>query len=504
MRTKEIAVLFRTGIFLDSYVEGIAYSTPTQSDITWKGQLEYQEGDIVQPSMECGGIILKTMNILLMFLLFILLTNCTFKIAAHPPSRLTYFEEEGLPYEPDIYRPPEIPDEERLPYQAAIYIPPQVAEQTVTKGGLCLLGVVHSWVLLVGESVSAYSEKYFKTLFKDVDVYSRRSDFITNKNIKLVVESYVKDLEISQSLRIKFILHTAMQDQMGRPVYKSEILGETKSNQAMNESCMGGVRVGESVLRDSFSEALEDAFDKLLQDVRTEKNWKRLKTLSNGKINKPELDSGESIFVPLEVRGKEIEEDTKQQKLAYVPKTDLAPEVSLRSDPKLVLEVYIGKSLKAHNFYDRDLNKHGSFVNNFVDSGGGTIPDRATGLIWEKGGSPTPRSLKRARSYVKKLNKDKFAGYSDWRLPTIEELASLLESQKTNGRHIDPLFDKKQARCWSSDEGPKFGGESFTPPQAWYVNFLEGKLGLQVVTPSGGEYSKYPSFIYVRAVRSLK
>ena len=196
--------------------------------------------------------------------------------------------------------------------------------------------------------------------------------------------------------------------------------------------------------------------------------------------------------------------DNEKQQLAYVQKTDLAPEVSLRSDPKLVLEMYIRKSLKAHNFYDRDLNKHGSFVNNFVDSGGGTIPDRATGLMWEKGGSPTPRSLKRARSYVKKLNKDKFAGYSDWRLPTIEELASLLESQKTNGRHIDPLFDQKQARCWSSDEGPKFGGESFTPPQAWYVNFLEGKIGLQVVSPSGGESGKYPSFIYVRAVRSLR
>ena len=196
--------------------------------------------------------------------------------------------------------------------------------------------------------------------------------------------------------------------------------------------------------------------------------------------------------------------DDEKQKLAYIPKTVLTPDVSLRSDSKFVLEIHIIKSLKAHNFYERDLNKHGSFANNFVDNGGGTIADRRTGLMWEKGGSPTPRSLKRARSYVRKLNKDRFAGYSDWRLPTTEELASLLEIHKTNGRHIDPLFDKKQATCWSSDEGPKFGGESFTPPQAWYVNFREGKIGLQVVTPSGGESNKYPAFIYVRAVRSLR
>ena len=90
--------------------------------------------------------------------------------------------------------------------------------------------------------------------------------------------------------------------------------------------------------------------------------------------------------------------------------------------------------------------------NDYVDNGNETITDRATGLMWQKGGSDEKLTLKNAKKYIKQLNKEKFGGHVDWRLPTLEELLSLLESSKMdNGLYIASVFSSKQRWCWSSD-----------------------------------------------------
>jgi ribosomal protein L13 len=188
----------------------------------------------------------------------------------------------------------------------------------------------------------------------------------------------------------------------------------------------------------------------------------------------------------------------EELKLASIPEG--TAKVSLRTEPKKLLERDIRKMLARYGFYDDDLNWRGSFANDFVDSGNGTITDNATGLMWERGGSPTIRSFKRSKFYVRKLNEDKFAGYSDWRLPTVEELASLLRKDENNGVHTDPLFDTKQKTCWSSDDGPPYGG-SFSNPQVWHISFREGSLGLTILPI---DFSAHLTHRYVRAVRSLR
>ncbi|MDM8541729.1 SUMF1/EgtB/PvdO family nonheme iron enzyme [Desulfococcaceae bacterium HSG9] len=94
------------------------------------------------------------------------------------------------------------------------------------------------------------------------------------------------------------------------------------------------------------------------------------------------------------------------------------------------------------------------------------IKDNATGLMWQQAGS-SKLNYRAAQKYVKTLNIDNFAGYNDWRLPTADELTSLMtETRQGSGLYISSVFDKKQRYCWSSDRG--------SSGMAWYVDFGDG------------------------------
>ena len=83
--------------------------------------------------------------------------------------------------------------------------------------------------------------------------------------------------------------------------------------------------------------------------------------------------------------------------------------------------------------------------NDFKDNGDGTITDHATGLMWQQSGSPDWLYLKDVPAYIEKINREKFAGYSDWRLLTVDELKSLLTPEKqSNDMYISPIFEKKR------------------------------------------------------------
>ncbi len=113
-------------------------------------------------------------------------------------------------------------------------------------------------------------------------------------------------------------------------------------------------------------------------------------------------------------------------------------ETLLRSRPQTLSDVYAFDS---------------RFKNDFVKSRDGeTVTDRATGLMWQQSGSDDWLTYKEAQAYVRELNHNKFAGYSDWRLPTFEELMSLMKREEVNDLYIDPVFDREQDYCLSADK----------------------------------------------------
>lgn len=95
---------------------------------------------------------------------------------------------------------------------------------------------------------------------------------------------------------------------------------------------------------------------------------------------------------------------------------------------------------------DGELQK--GVTRSYVDNGDGTITDNRTGLMWEKqswgDGSIHSTTFSYAWSdaftKIATLNATAFAGYSDWRLPNIVELRSLVVPG-TFGPTMHPIFD---------------------------------------------------------------
>jgi len=59
-----------------------------------------------------------------------------------------------------------------------------------------------------------------------------------------------------------------------------------------------------------------------------------------------------------------------------------------------------------------------------IDNGNGTVTDLSTGLMWQQATAPGSHSWQNALSYCEDLS---LGGYTDWRLPTIKELDSIVD-----------------------------------------------------------------------------
>jgi serine/threonine-protein kinase len=114
-----------------------------------------------------------------------------------------------------------------------------------------------------------------------------------------------------------------------------------------------------------------------------------------------------------------------------------------------------------------------------------TVFDRATGLLWEVAGSPLPLKHEEARDYVSDLNRTAFGGRTDWRLPTVNEIFSVLKPSLAEDRHCLPdLFPPDRKWLWTCDL------RSFAA--AWYVDCESGFAG----------WGDFSCRFYVRAVSS--
>ena len=96
------------------------------------------------------------------------------------------------------------------------------------------------------------------------------------------------------------------------------------------------------------------------------------------------------------------------------------------------------------------------------DNGNGTMTDKNTKLMWQQG-KGGQLQWKSAISYCEGLS---LAGYNDWRLPSIDELKSIIDIG------IDKTYfpNASSSEYWSSTQYNKGGGGLYDN-NPWLVNF---------------------------------
>ncbi len=130
--------------------------------------------------------------------------------------------------------------------------------------------------------------------------------------------------------------------------------------------------------------------------------------------------------------------------------------------------VVIRESKGGLGFIGYSTIKHNYEVNTI--KGEKVVIDYTTGLMWHQSGAHNNLSWKRAKKWVGELNEQAYAGFTDWRLPTLEEAVSLIESSENNGnQYINSVFDKSQWSIWTCDISITDG--CLTLDSAWSVNF---------------------------------
>lgn len=134
-----------------------------------------------------------------------------------------------------------------------------------------------------------------------------------------------------------------------------------------------------------------------------------------------------------------------------------ARSISLRSDPCLNLKAEdLSIRLKQLDFYDTKMNTAGKGLIAQLEvlgqPGMELVVDFETGLMWQKSGTDSSITYKGAEKHLHKSNLQNWGGYDDWRIPTVEEVMSLITPTKHGKLYLSSIFSDPQRVIWTSDK----------------------------------------------------
>lgn len=155
--------------------------------------------------------------------------------------------------------------------------------------------------------------------------------------------------------------------------------------------------------------------------------------------------------------------------------------IPLRTTPTTLTEDDIAAMIRAYGFYEGRIHPDQDIFNRYVRivlQNDVVVHDATHHLFWATG-LVVRASFENAGEVVSTLN---YAGFQDWRVPTVEELVSVL-TPRQGTYHYEKAFLEFQAEgAWSADRVPSAGSETF----GWFIRFDTG----QVVSLPGEEYQR--------------
>lgn len=153
--------------------------------------------------------------------------------------------------------------------------------------------------------------------------------------------------------------------------------------------------------------------------------------------------------------------------------------VVLPSEASVANEEEVPILIQKYGFFDSKYNPQGEFTTYLVDNGDGlTVTEKITNVMWQRQGCDIT-SFRRIQAYLADINKNGFAGFSDWRLPTLEEAMSLLQ----------PTINAKNQyihSCFSHHQPFIFVATQRQPGGYWFVDYKQATVFWASGTIPGG------------------
>lgn len=232
---------------------------------------------------------------------------------------------------------------------------------------------------------------------------------------------------------------------MERGIKYARILARIKAPQELIDRCIVGQ--GKSTTLDA-SYAIDDAI----------KHW----------LLKNVVDSNDaSLVMPIKAEDEEVLRET-----GLPGPADPVPELhlrALRSKPLDFKEDEVEHLVRKARLFERRYNPDGKAEGYLVDNGDGlTVTDLTTKLMWQRGGSEI-NSIRAIQNWIGGLNRENFADFTGWRLPTFEEALSLaVKTKNSQELYVHPCFSAAQPFVFTSDKR--------NPGGHWFIDYAQARV----------------------------
>lgn len=164
--------------------------------------------------------------------------------------------------------------------------------------------------------------------------------------------------------------------------------------------------------------------------------------------------------------------------------------VQLRAAPAAVSIEQARAMVAQHNFFHTRWNAAGSAavlaLERKLIGTDVVVSETHYRLMWQQRASPRQLDRDRTQAYLQELNARRFAGFGDWRLPTLEEAMALMGSGTAEDCHLHKLFDRSGPIMRTADTTDR--------GRDWIVYFCDG-----FAVPEVAGFNAQ-----VRAVRTLR
>ena len=108
----------------------------------------------------------------------------------------------------------------------------------------------------------------------------------------------------------------------------------------------------------------------------------------------------------------------------------------------------------------------------FADS---VVTDTLTGIMWQRFASSRPVAFGKLDSVTAAMNTTRWQGYSNWRIPTIEELLTLLTPERNRfGHYLPDRWNSKADDIWSCNPA----GDSLSIRWKWVARMSLGRCNV--------------------------